>query len=317
MPGEFDLIERYFAPLAGPAGLGLKDDVAVLKPPPGKELLITKDLILESVHFRPDDPPETIAFKALAVNVSDCVAKGGDPKLYWLGLALPQSTDDQWLHAFSKGLQEAQDRFGCVIAGGDTTRSKTGLMVSLTLVGECLENGTVLRSGASAGDEVYVTGTLGDAALGFCCLQQGVEGYASLVSAYRRPVPPHTFGPRLTGLATASADISDGLIADARHIADTSGVQVVLYEDRLPISEEARRFLEDHPEHEEKVWSGGDDYQILFTASGKDRKAIAALAEATNIPVTRIGSVHKGQDVQLLDKSGQIVQVTYGGYRHF
>lgn len=317
MLGEFDLINRYFAPLAGPEGLGLVDDAACLMPPPGEDLIVTKDMLVAGVHFRADDAPADIAWKALSVNVSDCVAKGAEPKHYFLALSLPRDTEESWVAGFADGLSAAQQRFGCRLAGGDTTSTPGPLTLSITIVGTVKSGGMIRRAGARAGDDIYVTGTLGDAALGLVCLEQGTPDYPALIERYLRPDPRCGFGKALVGLASSAADISDGLIADMGHIADASGVAAVLRSDLLPLSETARALVAAEPALMDRVWSGGDDYEILFTAAPEARSQIEALATRTGTPVTRIGATRAGAGVQLLDSAGEIVQITRRGYEHF
>lgn len=317
MPNEFKLIDQYFRPLCGPEALSLKDDAACFTPPDGFDLVITKDLLLEGVHFRSDDPVETIGGKALAVNVSDCVAKGATPHLYWLGLALPDGVDNVWLAKFSDGLNAAQSRYACHLAGGDTTKSPKQLAISITLIGLVPTGKMVGRGGAKIGDDVYITGTLGDGAFGLWCLENNELGFERLISSYRQPCPAVQLGARLTDVASASADVSDGLIADAGHIANTSGLQITLWKDRLPLSKQAGALLDKHEELEWMRWAGGDDYQIVFTAAKEHREKVDTIASSTKTQISRIGTTETGSGVQLLDKHGEILQVTHKGYTHF
>ena len=318
MPNEFELIEKYFLPLSGPEALSLKDDAACFTPPAGFDLVVTKDLLLEGVHFREQDPVASIASKALAVNVSDCVAKGAVPHLYWLGLAMPARPGDDWLASFSDGLRAAQQIFGCRLAGGDTTKTNGPLTISITLCGLVPSGMMLARSGARAGDDVYVTGTLGDGALGLWCLENNRAEFDSLVSAYREPQPAISVGVELANdIASAGADVSDGLIADVGHLARGSKVQITLYKDQLPLSQQAGQLLTEKPDLDWMQWAGGDDYQIVFTAAAKNREQINALASSTRTRISRIGTVEKGSGVQLLDKHGEIMQVRREGYIHF
>lgn len=317
MKGEFDLIERYFAPLAGPAGLGLRDDAACVSVPPGTDLVVTKDVIVEGVHFRQQDPANLVGHKALAVNVSDCAAKGAFPKHYWLGLCIPDRIDEGWLSSFSKGLHAAQTEYGCFLAGGDTTRIDGPVVASLTLAGSVPPGAMIRRSGAVVGDDIYVTGTMGNGSLGLWCLDNGRQEHPALVSAYQKPEPPFGLIGGFSDLANCAADVSDGLIADARHLAEASGVCMRISLQDIPLSLAGKALLADEPSLWSKVWSGGDDYQIVFTAARANRPAIAAMADKTGIQITRIGGVLEGSGVQLLDKRGEVVQVTSGGYQHF
>ncbi len=318
MTGEFDIIEKFFAPLSGREGLALKDDVALLKPPSGQDQIVSKDLLVADVHFRAQDAANLIAQKALAVNVSDIVAKGGTPVLYWLGLALsPENASPAWLQSFSDGLKEAQQRFGCRLAGGDTTKSPQGTVISVTVLGYVPTGQIILRSGAAVGDDLYVTGTLGNAALGLRCLQQNIPGFDFLKAAYHIPAPPVKVGQDLAGLASAAADVSDGLIADCGHIAERSGVKIQIWQASLPKSQEAEALLASDPSLTDKVWSAGDDYQIAFTASSRIRSEISEIGAHNSTRIQRIGEVLKGKGVELLDHKGEIVQVSTGGYTHF
>lgn len=317
MTSEFQIIEQYFAPLAGPHGLSLMDDAACIPGEPGTDFIVTKDLIVEGVHFRSDDDASLIAQKALGVNVSDCVAKGAEPFYYWLGLALPQGYADEWLKKFSNGLSIGQQQYGCLLGGGDTTSTKGPITISITMMGKIPAGMMVKRSGAQIGDDLYVTGTLGDAALGLQCLEKNLGGYDALTEAYFRPKPPAAFAPDLRTLASSGADISDGLIADAGHIARASGVGMLINQVDLPKSQQATLMLEHYPEFLPLIWSGGDDYQLLFSADASKRNSIAVAAQKRAIAITRIGKIIKGNSVHLLDLSGEIVQVTHRGHEHF
>ncbi len=317
MADEFDLISRYFKPLAGPEGLGLTDDAACVPQANAVDSIVTKDLLIEGIHFRTQDPVDLIARKALAVNVSDCVAKGAVPYLYWLGLALPKRTNHTWLTSFSSGLAAAQRDFGCSLAGGDTTATTGPVVISITLMGTISAKQMILRSGASEGDDIYVSGTVGDAALGLWCLENNELDKSELITAYQQPSPPVLFGQRLKGLASASADISDGLLADAGHIASASNVGMAIWQNKLPLSTQAAEVLQSNPDMWSCIWAGGDDYQIVFTAPPAAREKITSLANETGSRISLVGKVSAGQGVQLLDRAGEIVQVASGGYTHF
>ena len=317
MAGEFDLISKYFRPLAGPEGLDLADDAACVPRSGSDDIIVTKDMLIEGVHFRSQDPAESIGHKALAVNVSDCVAKGATPYLYWLGLALTDGADENWLERFSGGLKAAQQAFGCKLAGGDTTATSGPRTISITLLGTVPNGQMVKRSGANVGDDIYVTGTLGDAALGLWCLSNDIQEKFTLVSAYQKPIPPAMFGQGMRNLASSSADVSDGLLADSGHIAAASGVSMNLWQNKLPLSAGATQLLQNKPDLWPNVWAGGDDYQIVFTAPVPARGKLIQLADKSGIRISRIGQVSDGQGVQLLDPAGEIVQVASGGYTHF
>ncbi|TNE60650.1 MAG: thiamine-phosphate kinase [Alphaproteobacteria bacterium] len=315
--GEFDLIARYFVPLAGPAGLGLTDDAACFAPTPGMDLVVTKDMLLEAVHFLPDDPAETIGHKALAVNLSDLAAKGATPRHYWLGLALPANITEDWIAGFCRGLEHLQQASGICLAGGDTTASKSGLVISLTAAGEVPAGRMIPRSGARVGDDIYVTGTLGDGALGLLCRQGKLATNSVLEGRYQCPTPRVAIGQAIRGHASAAADISDGLIADLGHICSASGVGATISLDALPVSDAARHVLDGAPDLWSLVYAGGDDYELVFTAAPELSGRIAALAGDARTGVTRIGRVEAGLGVRLVDPAGKLVHIARKGYQHF
>lgn len=318
MTGEFDIIKTFFAPLSGPEGLGLTDDTALFAPLDGHDVIVTKDLLVADVHFRGQDDANLIAQKAIAVNVSDIAAKGGTPALYWLGLALkPENADMRWLQGFSDGLRESQEKYGCRLAGGDTTKSLQGSVISVTMLGYVPSGQTIFRNGAEEGDDLYVTGTLGNAALGLDCLQNNTPGFDYLKAAYHVPAPPASAGAELLGVASASADVSDGLIADCGHMAEQSRVKIRIWQADLPVSEEAEALIMTDASLRDKVWSGGDDYQIVFTAPPRKRSVISGIGARNSVQIRRIGQVLHGEGVELLDHKGEIVQVSSGGYTHF
>ena len=317
MAGEFDLIARYFAPLAGPSGLGLLDDAACIRPLAGKDLIISKDMLVEDIHFLPNSDPVDLAFKALSVNISDLAAKGATSSEYFLGLALPRETPADWFEGFSRGLAEAQAHYGVQLAGGDTTSTSGGIVISVTALGYVDEGHMITRAGAKAGDRVYVTGILGSAALGLRCLQGHDEYDEILVNSYLRPVPHHEFGRGLVGLATAAADVSDGFLADLGHICAASGVGATILQDRLPLSTAAMTAVEADPALMPLIWSGGDDYEIVFTASAAKVKQLEALSAETGTCFTDVGVVKGGSAVELIDSFGKLVHLGITGFQHF
>lgn len=312
---EFELIAQVFAPLAtSKAALGLKDDVALLAPRTGQELVLKTDAIVEGVDFFPNDPPHTIAQKALRVNLSDLAAKGARPTGYLLTLILPKTTKQSWIRAFAKGLAEDQRRFGIALLGGDMSSTAGPVTISITAVGTIAKGRAVLRSGARAGDLVFVTGTIGDAGGGLAALQ-AKRRIAPLISRYRIPEPRVAFGPTLRGLATASLDVSDGLLADLGHIAETSKVHIDVEATRIPLSPALRKVWgSDAPV---RAATAGDDYEIAFTAPRAKRAAVLRAAEAANTPVTEIGFVMPGRGVALLGSDGRPMPVARKGWEHF
>ncbi|MCF8471044.1 MAG: thiamine-phosphate kinase [Parvibaculum sp.] len=322
---EFKIIEELFAPLAAdaPGAYGLKDDAAVFTPTPGHETVLTVDTIVEGVHFLSGDPPASVARKLLRVNLSDLAAKGARPRGYLLAASWPHGTTHEWMRAFAAGLASDQRRYGISLWGGDTTSTSGALTLSLTAIGEVRAGQTIRRGGARPGDDVYVTGTIGDAALGLKLLLGEIEGLESahadfLVKRYREPEPRVAFGPGLYGIASASVDVSDGLMADLGHICEVSGVGARIELARVPLSEAVRAVLGRQPDIVQTVVSGGDDYEILFTAAAAERDAIAAIVRETGISATQIGVVTgESGGVALIAPSGEPVPLKQLGYRHF
>ncbi len=330
-PGEFELIRRLFAPLAAgaPGAFGLADDAAVLAAPGAGDLVITTDGLVAGVHFRPDDPAGDVARKLLRVNLSDLAAMGARGRAYTLVAMLPDSVDAAWLEAFVAGLAADQETFGVTLVGGDTVRTPGPLSLVLTALGEAPAGGVMRREGARPGDIVYVSGTIGDGALGLLVLRgdlgpaDGLEGAQAeaLVARYRVPRPRVDLGPRLAGLATAALDVSDGLVADLGHICERSRVDAVVRVEDVPLSEAAAAVIAARPSMLETVLGGGDDYELLFTAPAEADAAVAALAAALDIPLTAIGEIVSPADgggrVRVRDREGRDMALGRAGYRHF
>lgn len=325
LPGEFTLIEEIFAPLASdaPEALALKDDAALYRASEGYETVLTVDAIVAGVHFLPDDPPESVARKLLRVNLSDIAAKGATPKGYLLVTAWTDDTCFDWIKRFAAGLAEDQERYGISLWGGDTVRTSGPLTLSLTAIGELPQGTMLLRGGAHPGDDIYVSGTLGDAALGLEVLRTRLgelsrEDVVHLVRRYREPEPRCSLGPRLRGVASASLDVSDGVVADLGHLCGQSGTGARIEMDRLPLSDAARRAVEGQPELLQLIVGGGDDYEILFAAPPERARQVAAAAAEASVSVTRIGEVREsGEGVRLVDRAGQPIPLKQLGYRHF
>ncbi len=322
-PGEFELIAKYFAPLAAgsPGAVGLTDDAAFLRLPAGQELVVTSDALIEGVHFRRADPAEKIGAKALRVNLSDLAAKGADPVGYLLALCLPAWTDESWIQQFAGGLAQDQQRFHVTLLGGDTTAIPGPLVISITALGVSPAGAAIHRHGATPGDAVFVTGTVGDAACGLSLLKAensagGAED-AALIERYLMPEPRLPLGQRLRGVATAALDVSDGLLADLSHIAKASGVRIAVEAPRLPLSAPYIRQNGDHIDARKYAATGGDDYEIAFTAPTEHRNKIGQIAAETGVPITEIGRVGTGTGVLLTDSRGQPVPVERPGYVHF
>lgn len=309
---EFSLIRRYFAPLATTPGAdGLRDDVAEISP----GLIATKDAIVEGVHFLPDDPLETVAQKLVRVNVSDIIAKGGKPDAALLALVWPKGRPHELLEGFARGLGKDLARWGAHLVGGDTTSTDGPLTLTLTLTGKVGARGPVRRSGATIGDDIWVTGTIGDSWLGLQAATGALGNLSAearnlLVSRYRVPEPPRlAFADVVAAHAHASIDVSDGLVADAGHIAEASGVALVIEAAKVPLSAVGDAYVANAKADLRALFTGGDDYQTLFTAPQSARSLITG--------ATRIGAVEAGEGARVLDASGVAMTFDTPGFRHF
>jgi len=313
---EFELIRSYFAPLAAaPGAAGLEDDVALVAP----GLVATQDAMVEGVHFLSSDPLDTVARKLVRANVSDIICKGARPDAALLSLIWTAGRPVEEIGVFAKALGEDLMHWGAHLTGGDTTSTPGPLTLSLTLLGKTGARGPVRRAGAAAGDDVWVSGTIGDGWLGlqassgaFAHLAE--EDRAFLISKYRVPEPPPLAVADLVAeFASASIDISDGLAADAGLVANTSGVRITLRAADVPLSDPARTWLLDPGSDIRALLTGGDDYQTLFTAPSAHREAIGALGHAVSL----IGEVAEGAGVEILGVSGDPLALDRRGWRHF
>jgi thiamine-monophosphate kinase len=318
MQGEFALIDTLLKPLArGFAGaLDLGDDAALVDVPAGKSLVIAKDAIVAGVHFFADDPAEAVAQKLLRVNLSDLAAMGATPLAYLTVIAKPRDLPDGWLEGFARGLGRDQAGFGLSLIGGDIVSTPGPLLLSCTILGLVEAGRALCRRAALPGDVIWVSGTLGDAALGL----RVIKGLAAtedeafyLIERYRRPEPRLALGQRLLGLAHAAIDVSDGLLADLGHILDESKVAGRIEACRLPISSVAHGL----PGWLEAALGGGDDYELLFTAPESATPAIEALAGELGLRLTAIGRIGAGQGLLVVDAEGQPLKVEGHGWRHF
>jgi thiamine-monophosphate kinase len=320
---EFALIAKLFAPLAKAEGaFALTDDAASLSLPPGQELVVTVDGIVEGVHFLRGDPADIIARKALRVNLSDLAAKGAHPRHYLLALSLPDWVDDAWLTAFAAGLEQDQAEFGVSLLGGDTTATPGPLTLAITALGEAPAGRMLRRAGAAPGDRVFVTGTLGDAGAGLVVLKGGGPALSPLerdylIRRYRLPEPRASLGPKLIGLASAALDVSDGLIADLGHIAEVSKVQIRVEAARVPLSPACVALWGRDSDAVIRAATVGDDYEITFTAPETACGTIAEAAKQSGVAVQEIRRVEAGSGVLLLDAKGDPLPVGRGGYTHF
>jgi thiamine-monophosphate kinase len=326
--GEAEIIARYLAPLAvgHPGALELRDDAAVLTPPPGYEVVATMDAVAAGVHFLPDDPPADVAWKALAVNVSDLVAKGAEPHAYLMSLAFPEPPSERWLTDFAAGLAAAQDAFAITLVGGDTDRRPGPLSVTITALGLVPAGRMVQRTTARAGDRIVVTGPLGGSALGLAVRtgQPHVAAWGldadqrrAIEGAYLRPDPRPAIAPILRVYASAAMDISDGLMKDLDRMACACGLSAEVIAARLPVMPEVRAVLTIDPSAIVDVATGGDDYCVLAAVSPDNVAHFVAAAAAVGIVVTEIGGFGQGAGVRLMDGSGAAIDIARLGYDHF
>lgn len=320
--GEFGRIREFFAPLAGPGGLSLLDDAALVACAPGRQLVITVDAIVEGVHYLPDDPPDLVAKKLLRVNLSDLAAKGATPLHYLLTTALPARLGDDWVERFAAGLGEDQGRYGVDLLGGDSVSTPGPAVLSLTAIGEVAEGGEIRRRGARPGDVVWVSGTIGDAFLGLQVLRGEHRALAHedrefLAERFRLPEPRGVLGPRLSGIAHAMCDISDGLVADLGHIADVSRVGATIGLPAVPLSPAARRLIVGDPDLAAALATGGDDYELLFAAPAEASAAIEGLAAELAVAITPIGAIEERAGVRLVDLAGAEIPLAAAGWTHF
>ena len=322
--GEFDLIARYFTRPVRHAALGVGDDCALLAPRPGMQLAISSAMLVEGRHFFADVDTEALGHKALAVNLSDLAACGARPLAFTLALALPRA-DEAWLAGFSKGLLALADAHGCELVGGDTTQGP--LNICITVFGEVPAGQALLRSGARAGDDIYVSGTLGDARLALDALLGHIhlpgEPLAQARQRLERPTPRVALGLALRGIASSAMDVSDGLLGDFGHILKASGVGACIRTDETikliaaGAYPSSARGQFDAKILQQCTLAGGDDYELLFTAPPQHRAAVAKAAAQSETPVTRIGQVEAAPGLRLLDAQGMPVENRFASFDHF
>jgi thiamine-monophosphate kinase len=312
LPPEFDLIARFFKPLAGEGALGLTDDAAVFTPPAGRDLVVSADAIVAGVHFLPDDPPETVGRKLLRVNLSDLAAMGATPLSYFLTVSVPVTTPAAWFEAFAAGLAMDQAAFCVSLLGGDTTSTPGPVCLSATVIGHVAPGAALRRQGARPGDGLWVTGTIGDGALGLRALRGEVadpEGF--LAGRYRLPQP--RMGLRLAGIVSAAMDVSDGLVQDCGHLCRASEVAATIELGLVPLSAPAREAA-----LPQLCITGGDDYELLLAVPPAKEESLLAESVRAGVAVTRIGSVAGGTpSVTVLDESGRAVPLRTKGWSHF
>ncbi|SEH25856.1 thiamine-phosphate kinase [Magnetospirillum fulvum] len=321
---EFALIAELFVPLTGghPAARGLSDDAAFLADQPGCDTVLTVDAMVAGVHFLPDDPPDLIARKLVRVNLSDLAAKGAEPVALLLAAAFPQDVTAPWLRAFAAGLGQDLATYRTVLIGGDTVATPGPLTLSLTAIGRVAAGQGLARSGASVGDDIWISGTIGDGSLGLRAARGELSALsdsdvAFLADRYRLPRPRVALGPRLIGLAGASMDVSDGLVQDLGHLCRASGVGARIEAGLVPLSDSAKRAVAAGLVTLASLLSGGDDYEVLFTASPEAAFAVAALSAELDLPLSKIGSIGAGTGVVAIGSDGQTLDPAQGGWRHF
>jgi thiamine-monophosphate kinase len=309
---EFDLIARYFSRPSPDAIWGVGDDAALLRVSPGMELAVSTDMLVSGTHFFPDDDPFLIGHKTLAVNLSDMAAMGAAPRWATLSLSLPEA-DAHWLQDFSDGFFALADRHGVQLVGGDTTRGALNLCV--TIMGEAPRGAALRRSGARVGDEIWVSGYLGDAALALAHLKGELalsdSAFAACAEKLRKPEPRVALGLALRGVASSAIDISDGLLADLGHILQCSGVGAEIAFSALPVSDALRPCL---AQNHNCLLSGGDDYELCFTAPSAAHRQIQNLSARLDLPLACIGAIVAGTGCAM---DGKPVNPGVSGYDHF
>jgi thiamine-monophosphate kinase len=321
--GEFGFIERIRAAAASGEGVcsGIGDDCAVLELPPGHRLLTTKDLLIEGIHFdRAWIDSRCLGRKSVSVNVSDIAAMGGRPRHLYLGLGVPNDFSVEQLQLFMDGFLEAVSEYGAFLVGGDTCRSPGPLLISVTAEGSVPAGREICRAGASVGQDIYVSGTLGDSALALSRLGAGMSVDPWLASRHHDPTARVALGQALAekGLAAAMIDVSDGLLADLGHILKASAVGALLEERQLPLSKAFRAVLEQDLQQMQLALSGGEDYELLFTASPERRAELDVLARSLDLSLTRIGIVTSaGDGLRLRHVDGHVRHADSRGFNHF
>jgi len=295
--------------------------VAEISPKSGERLIVKTDAVVEGRHYLASDPADLVARKLLRVNLSDLAGKGARPLGYVVAACFPDSVSEAWIAAFAAGLAQDQKVFGLPLLGGDTTATPGLASFAVTVFGS-VRGRIPRRADARIGDDIWVSGYLGDGALGLLASKGALGGLspdalAYLVDRYRLPRPRLDFGRRVLAHARASMDISDGLIADLQHICDASRVGATIEAAALPLSGAASEVLADDPDLLPTVMGGGDDYEVLFTAAPAKAAKIAAAARAVRVPATKIGRIHQGREVVVLDRGGRKVELGQRGYRHF
>jgi thiamine-monophosphate kinase len=323
---EFDRIKKYFKPLASleRGSLDLRDDAAVLPVGSDSELVISTDALVEGIHYVGDEDASLIAQKSLRTNLSDMAAMGATPWAYTLSLILDpikKCSADQWLDSFVAGLQVDQNEYGVRLIGGDSVVGAGPTVISITIIGKLNNKAPLIRSGALQNDDIYVSGTIGDSAVGLQIVTGSLDfldlsDQAYLKNRYYLPQPRVTLGMALVGLASAAMDVSDGLIQDMGHLCSASGLGAIINWPNVPLSRPVMTLLENKSISISTIINGGDDYELLFTAPSILRMDIEELSKKIEVPVTRIGYMAEGADVLLMNKENQLISLTGTGFKH-
>jgi thiamine-monophosphate kinase len=314
LPDEFALIARHFRPLAGPGALALGDDAAVTTPPAGRELVISADAMVAGVHFLPGDPADLVARKLLRTNLSDLAAMGAAPLGYLMTVSAPRETDEKWFAAFAAGLAEDQAAFGLSLLGGDTTSTPGPISLSLTILGTVAPGTALRRNTAQPGDGIWVSGSIGDGALGLLAAKgELADPDFYLAGRYRLPRPRLALGLRLHGIATAAMDVSDGLVQDLGHLCRASLLAAEIMAGAVPLSPQARA-----TDRLALCLTGGDDYELLFAVPDAREAALRQAAGEAGVDVTRIGAFRAGEPrVTVLAADGTQWPIVSCGWSHF
>ena len=323
---EFSRIKKFFRPLTSQrmGAMELLDDAALVPTKKMDSIVVSTDALVEKIHFHSNERADFIARKALRTNLSDLASMGSKPFAYNLALIIGKKKSiniDQWLKLFSKGLAVDQKKFGVELIGGDTVTSFGPTSICISIFGTPNPKGSLLRRGAKVGDGIFVSGTIGDAALGLTlrgnrslsCLSKE-NSYC--ISRYRIPRPRIDLGLALGEVASAAMDISDGLFQDLSHLCGASNVGGIVHANKIPLSKEVRTFLKENKFSIEQVITGGDDYELIFTAPVTKEKSILNMARVTKTRITRIGTVQSGGGISIFDKNGDIIPVSKAGYSH-
>jgi thiamine-monophosphate kinase len=320
---EDRLIAKFFAPIAThPGALGLSDDAAFIKPPPGCDLVLKTDAIIGGVHFFPEDAPQSVAGKALRVNLSDLAAKGAKPLGFLLSLALPKDVGDEWLSRFADGLRDDAALFSCPLFGGDTVRTSGPIAISIAMFGSVPEGSMVRRAGARPGDHVFVSGSIGDAALGLS-LRKGAAWKLTdaqrqhLISRYLLPQPRNALAEAVRTHASSAMDVSDGLAGDFAKLCRASGVAADIDIGKVPLSDAAKAVIAAEPASLETALTGGDDYEIVCTIPAAKADTFRAAAKAADVAISEIGEIKAGEGVRFLAAGGQALSFKRASFSHF